>query len=57
MEVQTKRMDLWTQQGKERVGQTKKSGADIYTPPCVKQTASGKLLSNTVSPAWRSVRT
>lgn len=57
MEVQTKRMDLWTQQGKEKVGQTKKSGADIDTPPCVKQTASGKLLGNTVSPAWRSVRT
>ena len=53
-ETQTWRTDLWTQCGKEKVGQTERSIA-IYTPPCVKQTASGKLLPSTGSPALCSV--
>ena len=32
-------------------------GTDIYTPPCVKQIASGKLLYSTGSSAWCSVMT
>ena len=32
-------------------------GTDIYTPPCVKQIASGKLLCHTGSSAWCSVMT
>ena len=39
MDTQTQRMDLWTQQKKERVGKTEKV-------VCVKQTVSGNLLYN-----------
>ena len=42
--------------GKERVGEIE-SSIDIYILPCVKQTASGKLLYGTGSPAWCSVMT
>ena len=49
-------MDLWTQHGKVRVGQTEKV-ADIYTVLSVKQMVSGKLLNNTRSPAWHSLMT
>ena len=31
------------------------SSTDICTLSCVKQTDSGKLLNNTVSPVWASV--
>ena len=47
-------MDMGTQLGKERVGQIERV-TDIYTPPRVKQTPSGKLLYSTRSPAWCSV--
>ena len=40
--------------GKERVGEIE-SSIDIYILPCVKQTASGKLLPRTGSPALCSV--
>ena len=46
--------DLWTQHGKERVGQAERS-AETHTLPRVKQTASAKLLWNTGSSAPRSV--
>ena len=42
--------------GEERVGEIE-SSIDIYILPCVKQTASGKLLYGTGSPAWCSVMT
>ena len=42
--MQIWRMDLWTEWGKERVGQTE-SSVDIYTLPCVKQTASEKFVT------------
>jgi hypothetical protein len=29
-------IEIWTQQGKERVGQTE-SSTEIYTVPCIKQ--------------------
>ena len=38
-------------------GMNQKIRTDIYTLPCVKQTASGNLLHNTVSSAWCSVMT
>ena len=50
MEMQTWRMDLWTQQGKERVGPTE-SSTDTYTLSSVKHITSGKPLCNTGSPA------
>ena len=37
----------------EEGGMNLKSSIDIYTLPCVKQTARGKMLYNTGSPAWR----
>ena len=52
----TWRIDLCTQQRKERVGQTERV-TDIYPIPCVKQMASGKLLYNTGSSAWYSLTT
>ena len=48
--------DLWTQHGKERVGQAERS-AETHTLPCVKQTASAKLLSSTGSSAQCPVMT
>ena len=38
IEMQMQRMDLWTQQGKERVGHTlrEKNSTDIYALSCVK---------------------
>ena len=42
--------------GEERVGEIE-SSIDIYILPCVKQTASGKLLSGTGSSAGCSVTT
>ena len=49
METQMQRMDVCTQQGKERAGRIE-SSIDICIPPCVKHTASGELLC-TGSPA------
>ena len=40
------RMNLWTQQGKQWVGQIEK-GAKIYIWSCVKQMASGNSLYHT----------
>ena len=54
IEIQTYRTDLWTQRGKGR-GMNRKSRIYIYTQPCVKQIASGKLLSSTGSSALCSV--
>ena len=56
IEIQTYRTDLWTQRGKGR-GMNRKSRIYIYTQPCVKQIASGKLLSSTGSSARCSVMT
>ena len=49
-------MDLWTQEGKERVGR-RESGLDIPTPPYAKQLASGEMLYHTGSSAPRSLMT
>ena len=38
-------------------GMNQEFGTDIYTLPCVKQIASGKLLCSTRSSAWCSVMT
>ena len=38
-------------------GTSWESSIDVYTLPCVKQRAGGKLLHDTGSPAWRSVTT
>ena len=38
--------------GEGEDGINSKNSTDIYTPPCVKETASGKLLYSTGSPAW-----
>ena len=46
--------DLWTQWGKEKVGQTE-SSTEIYTLPCVKLIATGKFLYSARSSAWCSV--
>ena len=56
IKTQVQRMDLRTEQGKERVGQTE-SSIEIYALPYVKYIASGKLLHNTGSSAWCSVMT
>ena len=47
-------MGLWTQWGKERVGQIR---TDTCTLPCIKSIASGKLLYNIGSSAQCSVLT
>ena len=38
-------------------GMNGESSTDIYTLPCVKQTAGEKLLYETGSPAWPSLMT
>ena len=43
--------------GGRRRGDDLESNTDIYTLPCIKQIASGKLLYGTESSAWRSVIT
>ena len=43
--------------GEEDSGTNRESSTDMYTPACVKQTASGKLLHSTGSPAGCSVMT
>ena len=50
------RMGLWTQWGRERVGEWG-SGLSIQTLPGVRQTAGEKLLCSTGSPVWPSVMT
>ena len=50
------RMDKWALQGGEG-GTNWESGTDIYTPSCVKQIASGKLLCRARSSAQGSVMT
>ena len=40
----TDRIDLWILEEKVRNEMNWEIETDIYTPPCVKQTASGKLL-------------
>ena len=42
----TRRCGEWTcrHSGEEEGGMDRESNPDIYMPPCVKQTASGKLL-------------
>ena len=56
METQMQRMDLWAQQGKERVGQIGRV-AWKYTLACGKQIANGRLLHSTGSSAQDSVMT
>ena len=41
--------------GEREGGASSEGSTDIYTQPCVKQTASGKLLPRTGSPALCSV--
>ena len=43
--------------GEREGGASSEGSTDIYTQPCVKQTASGKLLYSTGSSAWCSVMT
>ena len=50
-ETQTRKTYMWTQPGKERMGQIE-SSIGTYTLPYVKQIASGKLLYNTRSSTW-----
>ena len=50
-------MDLWSQWGKERVGQMEKVAWTFILLPCVNYLAGAKLLYNTGSPAWGSVMT
>ena len=40
--------------GEGESGTSRESSIDIYTPSCVKQTVSGKLLNNSGNPAWHS---
>jgi len=54
--MQIDRRGLWTQQGKQRVGQTE-SSTDTYTLPRGKQTASGNLPCDAGSSTWGSVTT
>ena len=45
IEMQTERMDLWTRVGEEEEGEMNGEGiVEAYTPPYVKQIASGNLL-------------
>ena len=53
----TDRIDLWIWEEKVRDEMNWEIGTDTYTPPCVKQTASGKLLNSTGSSAPCSVIT
>ena len=55
IEMQMLRMDLWTQDGEGEGGMNWKRGVAIYTAPCVKQIASGKLLYHTRRSACFSV--
>lgn len=48
--MQTQRMGVWTW-GKE-AGTNWESNIDIYTLPCLKQIAGGKLLLSTGGSAW-----
>ena len=51
------RTDMWTE-GKGSMGRTNwECGTDTFTPPCVKQTASGKVLYSAGSSAGRSAMT
>ena len=43
-----KKMMFMNTEGERDGGMNWESGIDIYTLPCVKQTAGGKLLCNTV---------
>ena len=43
--------------GNGESGTNRESSIDIYTLPCVKQIATGKLLYHTGSPGWCSVMT
>ena len=54
MGTQKDRIDLWTRQRKERVGQIER-GALKYTLPCIKYTASGNLLYYKETSTWCSV--
>ena len=40
--------------GKNRDADVAESSTDMYTLPCVQQTASGMLLRSPASPAWCS---
>ena len=55
--IGTDRIDLWIWEEKVRDEMNWEIGTDTYTPPCVKQTASGKLLNSTGSSAPCSVIT
>ena len=54
--IKTEVACIFGYRGEERVGEIV-SSIDRYILPCVKQTASGKLLYGTGSPAWCSVMT
>ena len=56
IEIQTQRIYMWTQGANEGWDELR-GDIDIYTPPCVKQIASGNLLYNTGNSAWCSVMT
>ena len=43
--------------GERKSGANGESNINLYTLPCVKQTAGEKLLHNTGSPAWHTVMT
>ena len=53
MEMQTERMDLWTRVGEEEEGEMNGEGiVEAYTPPYVKQIASGNLLYDSGNSNW-----
>ena len=54
--MQTWRMNLWTEQGRERVGQTERVALK-HTFSFVKYLANGKSLYRTGSSIWSSVTT
>ena len=56
MEVQVSRTDCG-HRGDREAGTNRDRSFDIYTPPCVKQITSKKLLYTIGSSAWCSVMT
>ena len=53
MEIQTQRMDLGTWVGEEEEGEMNGEGImEAYTPPYVKQIASGNLLYDSENSNW-----
>ena len=55
-EMKTERLNLWTQWGKETVGQLREN-TDVYSMPCIKYVVCQKLLYNTGSSSCCSVMT